>query len=150
MFSLAFIPSLYIIHSCLQTSISICSFLQDSQSRSLFSFPLYSLICVLRYLPRQDCHDFNAMLFDESPNPTATWHPEPNSRGTFSILSSCLITLGLCTWSAVHMNVPNDDNLGKRSKWDLRRWLLPQLRRRFGWMISGMLAPEMVRTLLFL
>ena len=39
-------------------------------------------------------------------NSTARWRPEPDVRGTFSILSSCLITLGLCAWSALHLNVP--------------------------------------------
>lgn len=33
------------------------------------------------------------------------WQPEPNGRGSFSILSSCLLTLVLCVWTSVHPNV---------------------------------------------
>lgn len=34
------------------------------------------------------------------------WVPEPDGRGTWSILWSCLVTISLCTWSALHLNVP--------------------------------------------
>lgn len=40
------------------------------------------------------------------PNNTATWHLELARRGTFGLLSSCLITTGLCVWTAVHLNIP--------------------------------------------
>lgn len=36
----------------------------------------------------------------------AGWHPEPERRGTFSILSSCVITLALCVWTSIHLNIP--------------------------------------------
>ena len=32
--------------------------------------------------------------------------PEPTGRGTISLLLSCLLTLSLCVWSAVHLNIP--------------------------------------------
>jgi hypothetical protein len=35
-----------------------------------------------------------------------SWHREPNTRGTWSIISNCLITLTLCVYSAAHPNVP--------------------------------------------
>ncbi|KAF2758485.1 hypothetical protein EJ05DRAFT_510406 [Pseudovirgaria hyperparasitica] len=34
------------------------------------------------------------------------WVDGPDRRGTLSILISCLTTLLLCTWSAMHLNVP--------------------------------------------
>jgi hypothetical protein len=33
------------------------------------------------------------------------WTAGPNSRGSFDILWSCLSTLGLCVWTAVHPNL---------------------------------------------
>lgn len=34
------------------------------------------------------------------------WVPEPDGRGTWSILWSCLVTIFICIWSALHLNVP--------------------------------------------
>lgn len=34
------------------------------------------------------------------------WTPEPQGRGTMGLLWSCFATIFLCTWSAVHPNVP--------------------------------------------
>lgn len=34
------------------------------------------------------------------------WQSEPDGRGTWSILWSCLVTVFLCTWSVMHCNVP--------------------------------------------
>lgn len=64
--------------------------------------------------------------------PPAAWHPEPQSRGTFSILSSCLITMSLCIWTSLHLNVP------EHGKEHLQKY------RKLGWMILGLLAPELV------
>lgn len=65
-------------------------------------------------------------------NQTAAWHPEPRERGTFSILSSCLTTLVLCVWTAVHLNIP------ETGKEHLQKY------RRAGWLVLGLLAPELV------
>lgn len=45
----------------------------------------------------------------EHPNattPTTSWEPQPLRRGTVELIRSCLLTLILCVWTAVHMNVP--------------------------------------------
>lgn len=34
------------------------------------------------------------------------WVPEPQGRGTLSLLYSCLATILLCTWSVLHLQVP--------------------------------------------
>ncbi|KAF8249275.1 hypothetical protein K440DRAFT_598998 [Wilcoxina mikolae CBS 423.85] len=34
-----------------------------------------------------------------------SWGPEPKGRGTVSIVLPCLITLGLCVWTAIHPNI---------------------------------------------
>ena len=58
------------------------------------------------------------------------WQPEPQGRGTFSILWSSLITIVLCTWSVLHLATPH--NYGK---WHLRT-------RKFNWMLLTVLLPE--------
>jgi hypothetical protein len=64
--------------------------------------------------------------------PAAGWHPEPRTRGTFSILSSCLITMSLCIWTSLHLNLP------EHKKEHLQKY------RKLGWMMLGLIAPEMV------
>ncbi|KAM0805981.1 hypothetical protein BDR22DRAFT_194100 [Usnea florida] len=60
------------------------------------------------------------------------WQPNPQTRGTFDILSSCMITMLLCVWTAVHLNVPIPGTV-----WG------PRL-RKVGWLVLALLAPEMV------
>jgi hypothetical protein len=67
-----------------------------------------------------------------SSNETLFWGQEPRTRGTYSILTSCIITLGLCVLTAVHLNVPD---YGK---------LMPQYRRKVWWLMIGLFAPEQV------
>jgi hypothetical protein len=64
--------------------------------------------------------------------PEAMWHSEPTHRGTFSILSSCLITMVLCIWTAVHLNLPEHR---KESQ---------QVYRKILWLVLGLFAPEVV------
>ena len=63
---------------------------------------------------------------------TAHWHSVPTYRGTYNILSACLVTIGLCVWSALHLNVPKH---GKAS----RQWW-----RTLKWLFVGLFAPELV------
>ncbi|CAI4214332.1 unnamed protein product [Parascedosporium putredinis] len=72
-------------------------------------------------------------IFGNSTGIEPRWMPEPRERGTYSILSTCLITLGLCVWTAIHLNIPAHDE-----KWWHQTW------RKFGWMMLGFVAPEMV------
>jgi hypothetical protein len=65
------------------------------------------------------------------------WMPEPKGRGTMGILLPCLITLGLCVWTAIHLNV---DPIRTRT-----RFLL----FKTGWVLAGILAPELVLTWAF-
>ncbi|KAF7794966.1 hypothetical protein EIP86_006109 [Pleurotus ostreatoroseus] len=43
-----------------------------------------------------------------SGHPQLNWQPEPESRGTFNIISTCLATLLFCTWTAVHTDIPEN------------------------------------------
>ena len=56
-----------------------------------------------------------------------------NQRDTISLLISCLVTLGLCVYSAVHLNVPAK---GERH--------FQTLGRELKWCIIGLFAPELV------
>ncbi|KAI0758915.1 hypothetical protein C8Q74DRAFT_272085 [Fomes fomentarius] len=62
----------------------------------------------------------------------AAWQDEPNFRGTFSILSSCLSTLFLCVWTALHADIPQVDA-------KLRRFV-----DKTGWVFIGLVAPELL------
>lgn len=58
---------------------------------------------------------------------------EPDGRGTLSILFSCLLTLSLCVWSAVHLNLPR---LGEGEVLYAYRY--------FKWSVLGVFGPELV------
>ena len=64
-------------------------------------------------------------------NDTITWEPEPATRGTFNILSSCIITLLLCVWSSVHLNLPPNDKGFKQ-----------KFLRRLAWIAGALIAPD--------
>ena len=61
------------------------------------------------------------------------WVSEPNGRGTWSVLYSCVFTLSLCVWSAIHLNIP------PRGEPPIRQWL-----RKTNWVIIAILATEVV------
>ncbi|KAK0712873.1 hypothetical protein B0T26DRAFT_649259, partial [Lasiosphaeria miniovina] len=73
-----------------------------------------------------------AIDFGQARNSTA-WHAEPSRRGTYGLLSSCLVTMALCVWTAVHLNLPEH---GKSQA--------AQTRRKLWWLLLGLLAPEFV------
>ena len=58
---------------------------------------------------------------------------DPNGRGTASLVISCLLTLVLCVWSALHLNVPH-----RRQSW------VGSLFVNCRWIITGVYAPELV------
>ena len=58
---------------------------------------------------------------------------DPNQRGTYSLVISCLLTLILCVWSALHLNVPRPDDTVWYRFWVNTRWIL-----------TGVYAPELV------
>lgn len=67
-----------------------------------------------------------------------SWTPEPHRRGSFGILSSCIVTISLCVWTALHLNIPHYSD-------PKRHWFTKRLMwRKLGWLCLGLLAPEMV------
>ena len=66
-------------------------------------------------------------------NDTVEWAAEPATRGTFTLLSTCIITLTLCVWSSVHLNLlGNDRSFGAK------------FLRRLRWIASALLIPELL------
>ncbi|KAK3343454.1 hypothetical protein B0T25DRAFT_554363 [Lasiosphaeria hispida] len=58
---------------------------------------------------------------------------DPNGRGTLSLLISCVLTLILCVWSALHLNVPSRNHTAAGNAWLNTRWI-----------VTGIYAPELV------
>lgn len=93
-----------------------------------------------------------SQMFGNTTNGTVIWQDEPSKRGTGSILSTCLITTSLCIWTAVHLNVPRMNPPYWGTPHLLSHCLphmmdgraLVQLLRKVGWLILGLIAPEMV------
>ena len=61
------------------------------------------------------------------------WVPEPEGRGTYSLLSTCILTLGLCVYTSIYLNIPEHN--ASRIKIFLRRTK---------WVLIALLAPEFV------
>jgi hypothetical protein len=73
-----------------------------------------------------------AHLFDTpGSNQTIKWQSDSNTRGSFSIISSCTITLVLGVYSAVHLNLPGRPGSFTEA-----------FLRRFAWIMCSLLAPE--------
>lgn len=63
------------------------------------------------------------------------WTPQPDGRGTLDILWTCVVTMSLCSWSILCLNMPGT----KESKWVV-------LWRKFAMTGLGVLCPEIMTT----
>jgi hypothetical protein len=68
----------------------------------------------------------------DDPTSEPAWNPEPQFRGTVGILTPCIITLGICVWTAIHLNINPVPT-------PLRGFLF-----KFGWLVAGIFMPEYV------
>ncbi|TGZ78469.1 hypothetical protein EX30DRAFT_343189 [Ascodesmis nigricans] len=67
------------------------------------------------------------------------WVPEPDGRGTLSIILLCGISLGLCIWTALHLNIePASLKLGLKPP--------PGYMGKIVWAFVALIAPELVST----
>lgn len=64
---------------------------------------------------------------------TVGWVSDPNGRGTAGLVTSCILTLGLCAWSALHLNIPPKGET-QRQYWS----------RNLRWVLLGVFIPELV------
>jgi hypothetical protein len=76
-----------------------------------------------------------------APPRTTSWYSPPNTRGTWQLLITCLITINLCVWTAVHLNIPA--KIDKKQTLRKRLWSNYYCVRT-GWVLLGLLAPELV------
>lgn len=58
---------------------------------------------------------------------------DPNGRGTAGLITSCVATLCLCGWSALHLNIPQRGG-SRRAYWV----------RNLQWIFLGLIIPELV------
>ena len=73
------------------------------------------------------------------------WKQEPDGRGTWGIVSSCTITMTLCVYTALHLNIPSVSKESAQLPWwnwqriKASHWFL-----QFQWILLGLFAPELV------
>lgn len=61
------------------------------------------------------------------------WMSDPDGRGTTSLIVTCLVTLGLCVWSAMHLSIPK-----------INETSLHHTMQYVKWSMIGILGPELV------
>lgn len=66
-------------------------------------------------------------------NETVGWQSDPDGRGTFRLVSSCVFTLVICVYSAMHLNVPPHGESAVQFWW-----------RNIRWALAGIFGPELV------
>src|SRR5271154_5593087 len=59
----------------------------------------------------------------------------PVGRGTIGLITTCVITLSLCLWTAVHMNVPGRE---------IRESYSRRFAQKLSWALLAVFAPEVV------
>ena len=64
---------------------------------------------------------------------TVGWQSDPNGRGSFTLVSNCILTLTICVYSAMHLNVP------PHGESTFQFWL-----RNIRWALLGIFGPELV------
>lgn len=89
---------------------------------------VFTMIIVTGQMSTTLVYDLESQTY----NQTANWKPSPNTRGTYSIVSSCVLTLGLCMWSAIHLDIPSTS----RATW--------QWTERCEWLFWAMILPDVI------
>ncbi|KAL8856367.1 MAG: hypothetical protein Q9178_007058 [Gyalolechia marmorata] len=73
------------------------------------------------------------VVAQSNPKEISGWVKDPDGRGTFTMLSSCILTLSLCVYTAIHLNVR------PYKQTELRSWI-----ETTKWVFFGILAPELM------
>lgn len=80
---------------------------------------------------------YDMILRPTSSEAAPIWVANPQTRSTFDLVSSCILTLILCVWTAVHLNVPG---FQERKEY---KWWKP-VQKKILWMCVGLIAPEVM------
>ena len=90
----------------------------------LFQITLATLIC---------SQLFHTAIATSNMTTVSGWVDDPDGRGTFTIVSSCVLTLSLCVYTAIHLNVRPHRTT------ELQSWI-----ETTKWVLFAILAPELV------
>ncbi|KAI9713056.1 MAG: hypothetical protein M1820_001041 [Bogoriella megaspora] len=86
------------------------------------------------YVLIETCSGRPVLRRDNGDDPaTVGWVSDPDGRGTSGLIISCLLTLGLCVWNVMHLNIP------PKGETKVQYWL-----RSLKWVALGVLVPELV------
>ena len=105
--------------------------------------PLYLLVLVTNFTSSVEAY---TVFHTNCTLPTQEFNfvESPNGRGTLDILWSSLFTIFACTWSVLHLNVP-EQRLDKYPNWTgYLRWKSKILWTNSKWMLITVLAPELL------
>ncbi|KAI5804847.1 hypothetical protein DFH27DRAFT_480753, partial [Peziza echinospora] len=82
--------------------------------------------------------------FEPTSNSTEPIWVSTPQRTTADLVSSCVLTLILCVWTAVHLNIPSPLERGVNSGRKRKSRALIALAKRVKWMLIALFAPELV------
>lgn len=110
--------------------------------------PLGNVGCLYDYGPLSDLS--TQVLHQNSTTQTVSWQQEPRTRGTFRLLISCVITLSLCVWTAIHLNIVR--SCIQAGNWCTDEIIQPRqhtsgfrhYKKKMRWVLMGLFAPEVV------
>jgi len=93
------------------------------------------------------CHGYSTFETNCSiPSISFNFVSSPESRGTLDILWSSIFTIVACTWTILHLNVPEQrkkKDLG-HGLWCDFKWTLKGVWTNLKWMLFTMIAPEFI------
>ena len=88
----------------------------------------YQVLVMLHTVPAAPTQNLAHLRTETAPS----WVADADNRGTWNLLYSCVFTLALCVWTAIHLNVPAAGESRQR-----------QFFRKAQWVIAAIFAPEL-------
>ncbi|KFY14622.1 hypothetical protein V492_02513 [Pseudogymnoascus sp. VKM F-4246] len=79
-----------------------------------------------------------------NPEEAVNFVSSPPTRGTLDILWSSLFTIFACTYTILHLNVPEQRDSQDAGKWEILKWGMKRLWGKAKWMLITVLAPEAI------
>ncbi|KAL5347362.1 hypothetical protein ACLOAV_007673 [Pseudogymnoascus australis] len=77
-----------------------------------------------------------------NPKESVNFVSSPPTRGTLDILWSSLFTIFACTWTILHLNVPEQREGRDPGTWGDLKWGLKAIWGKTKWMLTAVMAPE--------